>query len=152
MVTHQAFPWVLCNPSPRLDGTVLGNPPPSREKSVTSMAERPRQVDAADPGVEPNVAAEYRTEVAELLAKVQPTVALWREREDNALLAAAVQALPAMMAGLAAGIGAEREALLEGDARAVTRAAERAVQPAGTAFIQTAWQMQGHAAIPVDPE
>jgi len=90
--------------------------------------------------------------VAELLTKMQPTFSLWRERGDNALLAAAAQALPAMMVGLAAGVGAEWGALLEGDARAVGRAAQRAVQPAGTAFIQAAWQMQGHAAVAVDPE
>ena len=90
--------------------------------------------------------------MAELLAKIQPTFALWREREDDALLAAAAQVLPAMMVGLAAGVGAEWGALVEGDARAVARAAQRAVQPAGTAFIQAAWQMQGHAAVPVDPE
>ena len=94
----------------------------------------------------------YRTEVAELLAKIQPTFTLWRERGDNALLAAAAEVLPAMMVGLAAGVGAEWGALVEGDARAVARAAQRAVQPAGAAFIQAAWQMQGHAAVPVDPE
>jgi len=117
-----------------------------------SGAEEPRQGEAAHPGSEQDIEAVYRMEVAELLAKVQPTFALWRQREDNPLLAAAAQALPAMMLGLAAGVGAEWRALGEGDARAVARAAQRAVQPAGTAFIQAAWQMQGHAAVPGDPE
>ena len=90
--------------------------------------------------------------MAELLTKMQPTFSVWLERGDNALLAAAAQTLPAMIVGLAAGVGAEWGALLEGDGRAVGRAAQRAVQPAGTAFIQAAWQMQGHAAVPVDPE
>jgi hypothetical protein len=101
---------------------------------------------------ERDIEAEYRTEVAELLSRMQPTFSLWRERGDNALLAAAAQALPAMIVGLAAGVGAEWVALLKGDARAVGRAAQRAVQPAGTAFIRAAWQMQGHASVPVDPE
>ena len=114
------------------------------------MAEQPRQVEAAHPGTERDIEAVYRTEVAELLAKIQPTFALWRERGDNALLAAAAQVLPAMMVGLAAGVGAEWDALVDGDARAVARAAQRAVQSAGTAFIQAARQMQGHAAVPVD--
>jgi hypothetical protein len=102
--------------------------------------------------MERDIEAEYRTEMAELLTKMQPTFSLWRERGDNALLVAAAQALPMMIVGLAAGVGAEWRALLEGDARAVGRAAQRAVQPAGTAFIRAAWQMQGHAAVPVDPE
>ena len=116
------------------------------------MAEQARQVEAAHAGTERDIEAEYRTEVAELLAKMQPTFSLWRERGDNALLVAAAQALPAMMVGLAAGVGAEWGVLLAGDARAVGRAAQRAVQPVGTAFIQAAWQMQGQAAVPVDPE
>ena len=114
------------------------------------MAEQAGQVEAAHAGTERDIEAEYRTEVAELLAKMQPTFSLWRERGDNALLVAAAQALPAMMVGLAAGVGAEWGVLLAGDARAVGRAAQRAVQPVGTAFIQAAWQMQGQAAVPVD--
>ena len=139
-------------PLSRLDGTRAGNPPPSRGKSTTSVAEEPRQVEAAQPGTERNIEAEYSTEVAELLTEMQPTFALWREREDNALLTVAAQVLPAMIADLAASVGAEWGTLLEGDARAVGRAAQRAVQRAGTAFILAAWQVQGHAAVPVDPE
>jgi hypothetical protein len=69
--------------------------------------------------MERDIEAEYRTEMAELLTKMQPTFSLWRERGDNALLVAAAQALPMMIVGLAAGVGAEWRALLEGDARAV---------------------------------
>jgi hypothetical protein len=68
--------------------------------------------------------------------KMQPTFSLSRQRGDNALLVTAAQALPAMMVGLAAGVGGEWGALLAGDARAVGRASQRAVQPAGTVFIQ----------------
>jgi hypothetical protein len=76
-----------------------------------SGAEEPRQGEAAHPGSEQDIEAVYRMEVAELLAKVQPTFALWRQRGDNPLLAAAAQALPAMVLGLAAGVGAEWRAL-----------------------------------------
>ena len=47
------------------------------------MAEPARQVEAAHAGTERDIEAEYRTEVAELLAKMQPTFSLWRERGDN---------------------------------------------------------------------
>lgn len=60
-------------PLSRLDGTRAGNPPPSRGKSTTSVAEEPRQVEAAQPGTERNIEAEYSTEVAELLTEMQPT-------------------------------------------------------------------------------
>ena len=45
--------------------------------------------------------------MAELLTKAQPTFSLWWEQGDNALLAPAAQALPAMIVGPAAGVGAE---------------------------------------------
>ena len=112
------------------------------------MAEQDRQVEAAQTGAKRDIEAEYRAEVAELLAKMQPTFSLWRERGDNALLVAAAQALSAMIGGLAGGDGAECGVLLKGDARAGGRAAQRAVQPVGTAFIQAAGQMQGHTAVP----
>ena len=78
------------------------------------MAEQARQVAAAHAGTERNIEAEYRTEVAELLAKMQPRLSLWRERGDNALLVAAAQGLGAMIGGLAAGVGAEGGVLLGG--------------------------------------
>ena len=74
------------------------------------MAEQAGQVEAAHAGTERDIEAEYRTEVAELLAKMQPTFSLWRERGDNAPLTAAAQALPAMIVGLAAGVRAYAQA------------------------------------------
>jgi len=71
-----------------------------------------------------DIEAGYRIEVAELLAKVQPTFALWRERGDNALLAAA-QALPAMMLGLAAGVAAECRAPMRSNTPARTHSRKR---------------------------
>jgi len=83
---------------------------------------------------------------------LQATLAPWRQRADNPLLVVARQVLLETVLGLTKGIASERRALVNGDGRAVGRTAQRAVQPAGTAFIRAAWEMQGHAAVAADPE
>ena len=83
---------------------------------------------------------------------IQATLAPWRQRVNNRLLVVAGQVLLEMMIALTEGITGKWRALVDGDGRAVARAAQRAVQPAGTALIRAAWQMQGHAAITADPE
>ena len=99
-----------------------------------------------------DIQAQYTTAVEELLAVIHATLAPWRQRADNPLLVVAGHVLLEMVIGLTEGIAGEWRALVDGDGRAVARAAQRAVQPAGTGFIRAAWEMQGHAAVAADPE
>ena len=89
--------------------------------------------------------------IEELGAAVEGVCTGWRGRADDALRATLGHVLPGMVRGLVAGVAAEAEALRHGDGRAVSMAAQRAVQPAGAAFIEGAWQLQGHAE-PLPPD
>ena len=89
--------------------------------------------------------------MAELGAAVEGVCACWRGRTDDSLRATLGEVVPGMVRGMVAGVAAEAEAVRHGDGSAVARAAQRAVQPVGAAFIQGAWRFQGHAA-PLPPE
>ncbi len=72
----------------------------------------------------------------------------WQELRQIPVLARLGQMLPALISAVVQGGIAEGEALSSGDARAVSQAAQRAVQPVGRAFVQEAWRLQGHADVP----
>ena len=118
---------------------------------MASVAEEPRQDEGSFPRAERDIKSEYMIAMAGLLALMQPTLTLWQQA-GNPMLAAVGRALPEILPAVMAGICAEWSALLQGDARTVARAAQRAVQPMGIAFIRAAWQMQGHAAVTADPQ
>lgn len=94
------------------------------------------------------MASPYAGAVAELMAAVEPVARRWREQANDPMLSALGHAVPEMVAALVAGVAAERQGLLGGDARAVSQAAQRATQPAAIAFIGVAWHIQGHDAVP----
>ena len=94
------------------------------------------------------VASPYAGAMAELRAAVEPVALQWREQANDPVLSALGHALPELVPALLAGAMAEHQALLGGDAKAVSQAAQRATQPAAIAFIAAAWQLQGHAVVP----
>ena len=94
------------------------------------------------------VASPYAEAMAELRAAVETVALHWREQTNDPVLSALGHALPGMVSALMEGAMAERQALLCGDARAVSQAAQRATQPVAIAFVGAAWQLQGHAVVP----
>ena len=71
--------------------------------------------------------------MAELMAAVETVALHWREQTNDPVLSALGHARPGMVSALMEGAVAERQALLCGDARAVSQAAQRATQPVAIA-------------------
>ena len=86
--------------------------------------------------------------IAEIIAALEPVCSRWRGQVSDRLRATLGRVLPSSVTGLLRGLAAEHEALAGGDGRTVPQAAQRALQPAGTALVRAAWRLQGHAELP----